>query len=291
MHVRCKKPFHHKKGLQFGCGQCTACRIDRARGWTARILLEARLHNHNAFATLTYNKEHLPPGGTLVRRDTQLFLKRLRKLYPSKTVRYFGVGEYGDESGRPHYHLCLFGVSLFDLEIVAKAWTCPKCKKPIGFVQLDELNEGTAGYVAQYVVKKWTNPHDRFVKPLLAGRYQEFAFMSLRPGIGGDAAPIIAQAIRDKDDQIPSTFRMGGTLRPLGRYVKSRVIKEFPNARDIQEFEKQVWLSKVHEENLQERQEAKEAGKTVELYRWEKRRQRFLNLVNKHKAYKSKRSI
>ena len=60
----CRKPFS-KKGAQFGCGQCMACRINRRRIWTHRIMLEALVSPSASFLTLTYNKENLPDGGTL----------------------------------------------------------------------------------------------------------------------------------------------------------------------------------------------------------------------------------
>lgn len=287
--MKCAKPFK-KNGIEFGCGQCMPCRIDRSRLWTSRILLESRLHDHNCFVTLTYDDAHLPPGGTLNKRHCQLFLKRLRKKYPAKGVRFFAVGEYGDTSQRPHYHLCLFGVSLFDEHLVQNAWRDRK-GAPIGFVKVDELNAGTAGYVSQYVCKKWTNGNDLHTQEKLRGRAPEFATMSLRPGIGAPAARVIARAIENRELDIPSTLRVDGTIRPLGRYVKRKIRELFPNASQIEKYEREVWLLEVHEEKMREMQEAEAAGKTYEQYRFEKRRQTFLNTVARHKAFKQKRSI
>lgn len=287
--MTCTKPFK-KNGVTFGCGQCMPCRINRSRLWTARILLEQRLHDHSCFVTLTYDDAHLPPGGTLVRRHTQLFLKRLRKRLRPRRIRYFGVGEYGDDSQRPHYHICLFGVHMLEDDAVRKAWIS-ETGEPLGFIKMDELNSGTAGYVAQYVCKKWTNDKDLYVKGHLAGRYKEFSFMSLKPGIAAEAAPIIADAIQGKAVDIPTQLRVDGVMRPLGRYVKSKIVKEFPNAEEISRYEKEVWLHSVYEELVQEKEEAAKAGKTLEEFRWEKRRQKFLNLVGKHKIHKQKRSL
>lgn len=47
---------------------------------------EAQLHQENCFITLTYNDEHLPKDQSLVYRDFQLFMKRLRKAHPGHTV-------------------------------------------------------------------------------------------------------------------------------------------------------------------------------------------------------------
>lgn len=43
---------------------------------------------------------------SLNKRDVQLFLKRLRNA--GFHFQYFGCGEYGDLSARPHYHLLIF---------------------------------------------------------------------------------------------------------------------------------------------------------------------------------------
>lgn len=281
--MRCAKPFK-KKGVEFGCGQCKCCRIDRARLWTSRILLESRLHDHNVFVTLTYSPDSLPPGGTLVKRHLQLFLKLLRKKMAPRKIRFFAVGEYGDESGRPHYHACLFGVSRFDEPDLRESW-------PHGFVHVDDLTEGTAGYVSQYVVKKWTNGDDLYVSDRLRGRAPEFATMSLRPGVGAGAAEIVAKAIERREVDIPSRLRMDGQMRPLGRYIKRKITEHFAHADKIQAYEKQVWLRSVSEEKVKEIEAAKAEGKTPELYRWEKRRQRFLNAVGKHRIHKGRRTL
>ena len=68
---------------------------------------EASLYSVNSFVTLTYDDEHLPGDQCLDHRDFQLFMKRLRKRFPS---RFFMCGEYGGLNGRPHYHSILFGV-------------------------------------------------------------------------------------------------------------------------------------------------------------------------------------
>jgi len=94
--------------LKVPCGQCIGCRLERSRQWAIRCLHESGLHERNCFITLTYDDEHLPEGGTLVKQDWQLFIDRLRKRFRTK-VRYFHCGEYGEQTRRPHYHAILFG--------------------------------------------------------------------------------------------------------------------------------------------------------------------------------------
>ncbi|MDR2964472.1 MAG: hypothetical protein LBU88_01710 [Treponema sp.] len=86
-----------------------ACRIRQTGEWTLRVMHE--LHGTvGSFITLTYSKENLPEGGTLVKRDLQLFIKRLRKYIGKQKIKFIASGEYGEsETKRPHYHIITIG--------------------------------------------------------------------------------------------------------------------------------------------------------------------------------------
>lgn len=123
------------------CGKCIECRLAYSRQWADRCLLEMKQHDKSYFVTFTYNNEHLRKSEfvdkstgvvnsipTLMKRDFQLMMKRLRKDYKayleknhldeylSDKIRFFAAGEYGDQTHRPHYHAIIFGLHLFDLE-------------------------------------------------------------------------------------------------------------------------------------------------------------------------------
>jgi len=80
-----------------------ACRIARTSEWTTRILHELQ-DKDGCFITLTYDEKNLPANGTLVKSDLQKFFKRLRKKIEPIRIKYFGCGEYGEHTKRPHYH-------------------------------------------------------------------------------------------------------------------------------------------------------------------------------------------
>jgi len=142
------------------CGRCIGCRLERSRQWALRCVHEASLYERNTFITLTYDPENLPPSGTLVKKDFQDFMKRLRRKYPDK-IRYFHCGEYGEQLARPHYHACLFnfdfadkllwkksdGGDLYVSESLNEIWGLGLCV--LGSVTFD-----SAAYVARYVLKK-----------------------------------------------------------------------------------------------------------------------------------------
>lgn len=224
----CANPFM-AGAVSFGCGQCGPCRISKRRLWTARQTLEALTHEHNSFLTLTYNDDHLPAGGSLVPDHLRLWLYSLRQACRPHRFRYVAVGEYGDRSQRPHYHLSLFGLSRTSVcdakghtfeELVDKTWGK-------GFTYTREFNRFTARYVAGYVTKKWTNADH----PALEGRHPEFARYSNRPGIGAMAASVMARKLNSTvsdwaSGDVPRTVRMDGKEYPLGRYLLNRLRSE-----------------------------------------------------------------
>ncbi len=65
--------------ITISCKQCTGCRQEYARQWAMRNIHEASLWLNNIFITLTYDNEHIPEHNTLVKKDFQDFMKRLRK--------------------------------------------------------------------------------------------------------------------------------------------------------------------------------------------------------------------
>lgn len=192
-------------------------------------MLEATLHKENSFVTLTYADENLPPDGSLRPRDFSLWLKRLRKRWRATPIRYYGVGEYGDETWRPHYHAALFGFPACEFGQTRRfprgreRSCCPRCEIiaetwGLGRIDLAKLEPHSAQYVCGYVTKKLTKADD----PRLEGRHPEFARMSLKPGIGADFIPDVADVqLRYNEDglEVPFGLRHGPKIMPLGRYL------------------------------------------------------------------------
>ena len=201
--------------LSIPCGQCVGCRLERSRQWALRCVHESQMYEDNCFVTLTFDDEHLAkmcPGGSLVRKHVQDFLKRLRKKfargfdYLERTrkgdvskffqrdgIRVFYCGEYGEELYRPHYHLSLFncafpdrehwktvnGFHYYNSDVLDSVWTIDGSQ--IGHAVVADFSFETAAYVARYCTKKITGSQadDHY-----QGRLPEFCGMSLKPGIG-----------------------------------------------------------------------------------------------------------
>jgi len=239
----CEKPFI-KDGVAFACGQCLPCRHKRAKVWAHRIELEATQHQANSFVTLTYTDEWVRKNeGNLRTRDLTLFLKRLRK--GGWKIRYYAVGEYGDKTRRPHYHLALFGEGpcLRGQTDLRRSSCCARCDFiartwGMGAIQSARLEPGSAAYVAGYVTKKLSDPNDF----RLGGRHPEFARMSKRPGIGANAIPDVADRLLRLPPRflaslpdVPRALRHGGKPYPLGRYLTRLLRKQIGRSPDAPE--------------------------------------------------------
>lgn len=193
-------------------------------------MMESTQHAQSLFVTLTYSEDHIPAGASLQPRDLQLWLKRLRSAIAPAKVRFYAVGEYGDKTQRPHYHVALFGLPVrVPLDKHSQTCECVLCASwSMGLVHVGAITMESAAYVASYTVKKMTQVTD----PRLAGRHPEFARMSLRPGIGHGAMAAFSEALLDKssgeirlrEHDVPSVARSAGRLWPLGRYLR-RVLR------------------------------------------------------------------
>lgn len=230
--MKCLYPVVCSGRRVFSCGQCVPCRVYRKSVWTNRILLEAMQHEHNSFATLTYREQ--PIGGSVSPGELSGFIKRLRFHFGGR-FRFFGVGEYGDRTWRPHYHVALFGFPSceqlgFGSRVEEQGCICGPCtlvRKAwgSGFVMLGSLELKSARYIAGYTVKKMGSVTDT----RLAGRHPEFARMSLRPGIGADATWDIASALlvyRPELREEDLAVELNGRPMPLGSYLRRKVRRE-----------------------------------------------------------------
>lgn len=194
--------------LEIPCGQCILCRLEHARQWAVRITHEATLHAENGFLTLTYRDEELPPHGQLHYPHLQKFWKRLRK--EVGPLRYFAVGEYGDETNRPHYHACLFGHAFANGRTILRQkpnllWTHPLLEEIWGHgtVSVGALTFETAQYTASYVTKKIVGKRQYVRLDEETGELvqvvQPRAFMSLKPAIGREWLESWGKHVYDHD--------------------------------------------------------------------------------------------
>lgn len=177
--------------VEVPCGQCIGCRLERSRQWAVRCVHEAAMHDDNCWVTLTYDR--LPTGGSLVPRDLRLFLGRLRDRQGYRKMRFYGCGEYGEKTHRPHYHVCLFNTKFDDVKYYKekngyKYYISDELENiwGHGLCVVGDLTFETAAYTARYITKKITGPaaENHYVTEDGEILEPEFVRMSKRPGIG-----------------------------------------------------------------------------------------------------------
>lgn len=269
------------------CGYCIGCRLEHSRQWAIRCVHETQVHDENCFLTLTYNNESLPEGGSLRKKDLQLFIRRLKRLKETEKdgIRYYGCGEYGDELGRPHYHLLVFNYDFKDKEVIQKDYrfrrnrfsksdikTLYKSKEleeiwKKGFCSIGDVDFESAAYVARYTMKKYhLTPTERAkgknIDEHYRGKEVEFAIMSKRPGIGK------LWFDRYKGDVYPKDFftLKGRKMRPPRYYddlLKKKdkkmmeKIKEDRIKNQEEHNQKRLWQRNKHREIITKKLERK----------------------------------
>lgn len=231
--MQCITPYHvRKKSTWYGkddselipvpCGKCPMCIERRTSGWSFRLMLEGKRSSSAHFITLTYNTDHVEIKGgymTLVKRDVQLFMKRLRKLNHQR-LRYYVAGEYGEKNWRPHYHMLLFNA---DIATVAPSWFAPPRGEaklppsPIGDIHYGEVTGGSIGYTLKYMAKPSRIPvhaNDQRIK--------EFSMMS--KGIGSNylTDAMIQWHHAKLEDRMYCVLEDGRKLS-MPRYFKNKV--------------------------------------------------------------------
>jgi hypothetical protein len=185
---------------EVNCRRCTGCLIDRAAQWKHRMIAEKEMSEHDSFFTTnTYSNDQLPPNQELVLKHMQEFIAKIRRQFPKFKIRYVGKAEYGGQTYRPHYHFALFNLILTDLILYKKTdaghklYTSETINKiwGKGQVLIGFLDEGSAGYIANYLTKSdhikgeiQTNDAIIDENGEIHERKQPFLTMSRRPGIG-----------------------------------------------------------------------------------------------------------
>jgi hypothetical protein len=266
--------------LSLPCGQCVGCRLERSRQWAVRCMHEAQMHTSNCFITLTYAPEFITEAKdlSLNYEHFQLFMKRLRKRFSGKTIRFYMAGEYGELRDRPHFHACIFGLDfedkkffkrtetgsiLYTSKILEELW-------PYGYSSVGDVNFESAAYVARYIMKKingkprldkdgkWVDPMDHYrycdlETGELIDRTPEFNKMSLKPGIGQAWFDKFMSDVYTTD----SVVVRGKKCRPP-RFYDNKFKELFPDQFNDIQFAREVEGRSHFEDNTLERLAVKE---------------------------------
>lgn len=201
---------HDEYPITVPCGKCLVCLSHKRSEWAFRLEQEHKYSHSAQFVTLTYDQKHVASNGSLVKKHLQDYLKRLRKKDEESRIRYYGVGEYGTRSGRPHYHLLLFNARE---ENVRSSWKDSR-SRDIGLVHIGAVNSASVAYVLKYMVQPVTEALDQGVE-------KPFAVMSRSYGIGARYLTDEMVAWHRENDRV-YCIREGTKIR-LPRFFKTKI--------------------------------------------------------------------
>lgn len=217
-------------GLSIGsnirpCGQCMACRINKKRAWTARIIMEwASTPARSWFVTWTYSDDHIPRtvegDVTLRHKEARAAVKEYRRVVDGD-FRHYLVGEYGKDGGRPHYHLAIFPSSD---AVAAELYT----KWDKGRQHWAELTPQRCAYLADYTTKNLTRWGD---DRLRVGQEPEFRTSSKRPALGESFVDPLVERYRNgkgkvvlhERGDVERQIRLMGKVYPIPKFILDKV--------------------------------------------------------------------
>lgn len=255
------------------CGKCPKCLDTRVNGWIFRMQQHEKISTSCHFVTLTYGTNddpqgRLTPNGlkTLVKKDYQDFMKRLRNQYRYRAInpetgrykyyydkippiKYFACGEYGAKRQRPHFHAIIYNS---DEQNITKSW-------PHGFVHIGTVTGASIAYTLKYMCKPSTvnknNPLD--------DRTPEFQLVSQYLGINYLSKAIIQYHQNDLT-RLYCTH-LGGIKFPMPRYYRNKIFT------DIQRKHQARLAQQLQLDNLVEKQRLhiQEHGDLTTFYRLE----------------------
>lgn len=206
--MQCVKPveiWHGSKRYIVPCGKCLCCLSNKRNDWVFRLQQEHKASKGALFVTLTYAPKYCPDE--LQKSHVQLFLKRLRKHEKKTGIRYFAVGEYGTNYGRPHYHLLLFNCDLSG-NTIRRSW-CNRAGEPFGIVHIGQVTAQSIAYCTKYVIQKGE------------GDKKPFTLMSRAYGLGAAYLSDNMVAWHREDDR--NYAIVNGQKVRLPRFYKTKI--------------------------------------------------------------------
>lgn len=190
------------------CGRCEGCRRDRIDSWCDRIAFESLTQKHAMFLTLTYDDSWLPPDRSVHLRHVQLFNKLMRYYLKDKHYRFFCSSEYGELNYRPHYHLCVMGLSHRDIDVLKSL----ACSWKRGFFKPDGLITPRIRYCVKYISKEHGVACEEYARLGLSP-----LFHSMSKGIGAEYVLQNAHLFQD------GVYYVNGKPRPMLRFFKEKL--------------------------------------------------------------------
>ncbi len=259
----CIRPNKLDCGTEVACRECWQCRKRRVDDLVGRCIAESKYSTKTYAITLTYAQDAGVNAVTLVYKDVQDFLKRLRKKYK---CRYIVAGEYGSAKGRAHWHIIVFFKDKVpnvqeNKRVEWKYW-------PHGFSYFQHPDWKGFEYVLKYVLKdqasRSADAHlSMSKKPPLGAEYFEWlADEHVRQGLAPQKYFYKFGGIRDYKNR-EKTFMMTGKTKEnfMERFLqkwmekydadpRSEVVDEYLDAVTEIEYTDAELYARLHDKSV-----------------------------------------
>lgn len=218
------------------CGKCLPCRVKKQSSWELRLRLEAWRSHTASFWTLTLDDSSLEIasedyGRAMIRKFFNSLRASEARAGNSAQIRYFGCFEYGELSGRPHWHFLIYNLQKNYIEPERYRRGLPRLRHhiglwPHGHVDVAEYNTATTKYVASYITDFYQlkqNRPDRMPVP----------FRSRLPSIGYSGIKLQAELLARQHSSLwslPAYFQLGQRKFPLDGYTRNTFKKHYLQA-------------------------------------------------------------
>lgn len=221
------------------CGKCNACLKVKRETWSHRLHVELKAAESAAFLTFTYAPEHLvfdieKRTPALEKTHVQRLIMRIRnterRKHKREAIRYYGVGEYGGDTMRPHYHLLLFNFHQDTLGTIADIWGK-------GHVDIGKVEPASIAYVTGYIINE---------EGKLDEQVRQFPFTHMSKGIGKQF--LTPARIKHHKQHLKLYAESQGNKFPLARYYKQKIFNKHQRelARvKVSEFVEKKYLSEI----------------------------------------------
>lgn len=207
--------------LDVPCGQCINCLKSRGNSWSLRLQLEYKYlthqqKNNSFFVTMTLSDEYINEDKSLLIRR---FLERIRKKI-GHSIRHWFINEYGDTTGRFHYHGIIFDLPFSRSEFLSY-WK-------YGHIVIKKLTPKRIGYVTTYVTKHLKKSPFQFTDVKLLQDPDKKQKIWCSPGLGKKVVEdkTITSHLRIDSSCTPVMFNTSGRITAIPRYLRKKFFTE-----------------------------------------------------------------
>lgn len=251
------------------CGRCPPCKQRRVNSWVFRLMKEYERSTDAHFVTITYDTDHVPitKNGfmTLDKSDVQKYFKRLRKLMPGITFKYYLAGEYGTQNKRPHYHFIAFNCP--NEQFYFDAWGN-------GTVHVGKVTDNSVAYTMKYIDKHQFRPmHGR------DDRLPEFSLMS--KGLGDNYLTDDVKQYHKSDISVMYLTKPGGYRIAMPRYYRNKIFTDLEKSMQVDIVNKK--FQEITEKKREEVWQLYGDYFTFEAYKDNERFGRYQNFYSQQK--------